>query len=66
MMISAISRSKRVAITDDGIECPFTNTFDRFGEECDDASEAIIAICQLPNGDWATVDLTQFVPVAVH
>jgi hypothetical protein len=62
----AIHRARKVAITDGGQECPFTNLYDREGDEVDDAMDAISAVCQLPSGQWAAIDLTQFDPVTVH
>lgn len=64
--IVAVSRSRRVAITDDGRECSLTNLFDDFGDEIDDVTRAVAAVCQLPDGQWASIDLTQFEAVAVH
>jgi hypothetical protein len=65
-LIFAVNRSRRVAITHDGHECALTNLFDADGEETDDADIAFAAVCQLPDGLWATIDLTQFDPVSVH
>ncbi len=39
---------------------------DQYGEETDDAFEAVTAIAPLPDGDWIVLDLTEFDPVAYH
>jgi len=64
--IVAVSRARRTAIVCDGSECPFTDMLDSLGEETDDASEAVAAICQLPDGRWCAIDLTMFGGEAIH
>jgi len=64
--IIAIRRAQRVAITDLGHECALVNIFDDEGDESDDATTAVAAVCQLPDGRWIAIDLTQFEPVVVH
>jgi hypothetical protein len=58
--IVAVNRSRRVAIAEDGSECPITDFLDCCGEETDDGEEAVAAICKLPNGSWAAIDLSRF------
>lgn len=64
--IVAVSRKRRAAIACDGSECPFTDMLDSLGEETDDASEAVAAICQLPDGRWCAIDLSKFGGEAIN
>jgi hypothetical protein len=58
--IIAIHRGRKVAVAEDGSECPFTDMLDCLGEETDDAAEAVAAIVLLPDGRWAAIDLRAF------
>lgn len=64
MQAVAISRKLGTVIIDDGTELPMQNFIDRFGEDTEDAYEAVSAIAPLPDGRWFVIDLTQFETVA--
>jgi hypothetical protein len=66
MEIVAVNRAERFALTDSGDICPITNLFDAFGDETDDASDAVAAVARIDADHWFTIDLTQFEPVEVH
>ncbi len=64
--IIAVHRWRKIAVTEDGSECPFTDMLDWQGEETEDVDEAVAAICQLPDGRWCAIDLSAFDREAIH
>jgi hypothetical protein len=56
--VVAINRKTASAVLDDGTVVKFSAMVDAFGDETDDASEAIAAIAPLPDGKWLGIDLT--------
>lgn len=66
MQIVAINKSEGCAILDNGTFIHFALILDHDGEETDDASEAVVAVAPLPNGEWVVIDFSEFETVQVH
>lgn len=47
-------------MTENGVQLKMQNFVDRFGDDIDDAFEAVSAIAQLPDGRWIVIDLEEF------
>jgi hypothetical protein len=62
----AVNRSKGFVLLDDGTVVQLDQMFDIFGDETDDAAEAVSATASLPDGRWMAIDLVAFDPIAVH
>lgn len=60
MRIMAINRKREIAMTENGVQLKMQNFVDRFGDDIDDAFEAVSAIAQLPDGRWIVIDLEEF------
>ena len=64
--VDAISRTRRIAILEDGAVIPLGALIDRDGDETDEAELAVIALAALPDGRWIVIDLAAFEPRLVH
>ena len=65
--VACISRSRMVAVTEDGQELPITNLFDQFGDDCADVDEAVSCVAG-PDRDglWLSIDFREFEAVPVQ
>lgn len=66
MKAVAINREQGSVILDCGCMVQMQNFVDRFGDDADDASEAVSAIAPLPDGRWLVIDLTEFETVRMN
>lgn len=67
MQAVAINRKQGLVFLDDDSYSKMQHYVDRFGDDTDDAEEAVSAIAPLPDGRWLVIDLTQFdIVVARH
>lgn len=65
MDIQALSVPRRLAFLTDGSTVPITNLFDAWGDETDDASEAVSFVCGAGRV-WLSDRLDRFETVRVH
>ena len=64
--VDAISRTRRIAILEDGAIVPLGLFLDRDGDETDEIDAAVIAIAALPDGRWIVIDLADFERRLLH
>lgn len=66
MDVVAIHRRHCLALLDTGQVVPFVHMFDWCGELISDPEQCLTAVAQLPDGEWACINLLDFEPAALH
>lgn len=64
--VTAINRSKRLALLDSGDVVLFEMMLDIDGDVTNDPDECFVAILQLPCGRWAYCDLREYEDTPSH
>jgi len=64
--ITAVNRTDRLALTDGGEVCPIVTFLDEDGDEVDNPELAVVAIGQLPDKRWFSVDMRAYETVRAH
>ena len=62
----AVNRTDETVLLSDGQIIPVESWLDDEAEPTDEVDLAMFAICELPDGDWLTVDLREFESVEFH
>lgn len=55
----AINLGMRLASFREGM-CPITTMFDGFGDETDEANEAVCVVCAVPGGGYTVVETADY------
>lgn len=64
--IVSVNRWDRLALTDAGDVCGVQTFLDEEGDETDDPAAAVVAVGQLPDGRWFSVDMRDYEAARTH